>query len=50
MKKERSTFRIFYQHIVDEIIENEDKIMKLFTCSKKKTRKNRGGGDDVFDF
>lgn len=51
MKKERSKFRNFYQHIVDEIIENEDKIMKLFTSSKKKTRKNRGGGDDnVFDF
>lgn len=47
MKNERSKFRNFYRHIIDEIVENEDKIKKLFTSSKKKTRKNRGGSEEL---
>lgn len=47
MKKERSKFRNFFRYIIDEIIENEDKIKKLFKTKKNKTRKRRGGSDDV---
>jgi site-specific recombinase XerD len=47
MKKERSKFRNFFRYIIDEIIENEDKIKKLFKTKKNKTRKRRGVSDDV---